>query len=193
MGKQEKRTPLAFWELTALYALVLELIGLVIYGWAIESITAFGILFLLALAATGSGGVLGFLFGIPRSRTDVHLSGTFLHNSNLEQISDWLTKIIVGATLVQLNDIVRAIGGVASFIGDQVARDGSGAAAGSVMVFSFFAGFMWAYLWTSLRLKDELDDSDARHVLAGRPEDGKTPADQSPETGKPGSEGAVTV
>jgi hypothetical protein len=161
---------LKFWEHTALYALVLELFGMSIYAWAFTSWKAFGILFLLALAATSGGGVLGFLFGVPRVKTDADLGGTFRHNSNLEQISDWLTKVIIGATLVQITDIVRAIGGVSLFIGGEISKDGSVTAACSVMVFSFFAGFMWGYLWSSVRVKGELDASDAPLMRASSQE-----------------------
>src|SRR5690606_13665994 len=64
--------------------------------------------FLEALAAFASGGITGFIFGIPRTMqkstaTDGH---TEVHdNTNLEQISDWLTKILVGVGLTQINAI----------------------------------------------------------------------------------------
>src|SRR4051812_47035222 len=51
-----------------------------------------------------SGVILGFLFGIPR--TDKKESPTeeerilYIDNTNLEEISDWLTKIIVGLSLI---------------------------------------------------------------------------------------------
>lgn len=149
--------PLKFWENTALAALVMELAGLGLYAAAIGSITTFGILFLLALAATGGGGILGFLFGVPRYRTDAHIKSDFLYNSNLEQVSDWLTKIIIGATLVQIDDIAQAIGRVSLFIGGEIGHAGGVTAACSIIVFSFVGGFMWAYLWVSLRLKAEYD------------------------------------
>src|SRR6266498_647278 len=57
----------------------------------------------IAGAALMIGGFLGFLFGIPRTGTviesDVH------GNTNLEQISDWLTKILVGVGLTQISEI----------------------------------------------------------------------------------------
>jgi hypothetical protein len=145
----------------------MEVGGLGLYAWAIESVTAFGILFLLALAATGGGGILGFVFGVPRFRTDAHVTSTFLYNSNLEQISDWLTKIIIGATLVQIDDIARAIGRVSLFIGREIGHEGSATAACSVIIFSFVGGFMWGYLWVSLRLKDEWDRDSKAPVPKG--------------------------
>jgi len=37
-------------------------------------------------------------------------------NTNLEEISDWLTKIIVGATLVQLGNLIRHFGTLATAV-----------------------------------------------------------------------------
>ncbi len=81
------------------------------------------------LAAACVGGLTGFLFGIPRllqrveggyasegasATAATRMSFVDLRNgrsrsvggnSNLEEVSDWLTKIIVGLTLVHLGDI----------------------------------------------------------------------------------------
>jgi hypothetical protein len=74
-----------------------------------------------ASLALGIGGVilgalLGFVFGIPRtlqhdvapgpnpSTTEQDKIG-YQINTNLEQISDWLTKIIIGVGLVELRNI----------------------------------------------------------------------------------------
>jgi tetratricopeptide (TPR) repeat protein len=92
-------------------------------GWNVFSIGSF-----LALASASAGGLLGFLFGIPRTLAKEPLpnkdkgqttqnsvaEGTqtgskdarrLSVNTNLEEISDWLTKILVGAGLVQLQNI----------------------------------------------------------------------------------------
>jgi len=148
---------LKFWEALALGALFIEAMALVAYGGATLSFLAAAVLFLLALASAASGGILGFIFGVPRYRSDASITGNFLHNSNLEQISDWLTKILVGATLVQLDRIGAAIGAVSREIGNQLGVSSGSTAACSVMVFSFFTGFMWGYLWISLRVRGEMD------------------------------------
>ena len=77
---------------------------------------------LWALACLASGGIIGFLFGIPRVLQDINAptimpknneedkdsantsksSYRMQVNTNLEQISDWLTKIIVGVGLIEL-------------------------------------------------------------------------------------------
>jgi hypothetical protein len=60
---------------------------------------------LAALAALVSGGLLGFLFGIPRSQHNNPSAGRYAVNTNLEQVSDWLTKILIGAVLIQLGSV----------------------------------------------------------------------------------------
>jgi hypothetical protein len=82
--------------------------------------------FLTAGAAWLTGALLGFLFGIPHTRGEAqekteHPSTTtklpgeksqqtkevaqYEPSTSLEQISDWLTKIIVGVGLTKLSDI----------------------------------------------------------------------------------------
>ena len=64
-----------------------------------------------AIAAFLSGCLIGFLFGVPRVvssgqlRHDIHRgdgSGMYTPSSNLAEVSDWLTKLLLGAGLVQL-------------------------------------------------------------------------------------------
>ena len=138
-----KLSHLKFWENTALSALLMEVAGICLYAWAMNSVTALAILFLLALAATGGGEIVGFLFGVPRLKTTRIRTARFF-TEHLEQVWDWLTKIIIGATLVQLDDIASAIGRMSAYIGGQIGHDGGATAASSVMVFSFVGGFMWA-------------------------------------------------
>ncbi|HMS10401.1 MAG TPA: hypothetical protein PKE66_13010, partial [Pyrinomonadaceae bacterium] len=59
---------------------------------------------MIALAAVATGGFLGFLFGIPRStigngdigNSREPLNIAYTPSTNLEQVADWLTKIIIG-------------------------------------------------------------------------------------------------
>ena len=63
------------------------------------------------VAAVMVASVLGLIFGVPRAREDSGAPTTerFLANSNLEQISDWLTKVLVGAGLVQLGALAGGL------------------------------------------------------------------------------------
>lgn len=124
----------------------------------------------IALAALLCGGLLGFLFGIPRTLQNDRApeqppggedagqvgstNGTSYHaNTNLEQISDWLTKILVGVGLTQIHAIAGRVEAVS-----QVAATAIGAGAGAqvfvVALIIYFAvcGFLLGYLWTRLYL-----------------------------------------
>jgi len=67
-----------------------------------------GLLLLIAITALLAGGLLGFLFGIPKVNRqyapgdDYAKSRKYFPNTNLEEVSDWLTKIIIGVGLTQL-------------------------------------------------------------------------------------------
>ena len=72
----------------------------------------FGTAIAIAGAAAVVGGVVGFLFGIPltsKQRAAAANDSQYEPNTNLEQVSDWLTKIIVGVGLVQLGRALRPV------------------------------------------------------------------------------------
>jgi len=124
----------------------------------------------VAAAAAVVGAVLGFLFGIPRtlqSESAGSGEGTrYLANTNLEQISDWLTKILVGIGLVQIGKLPAAVANLADalkpMLGDSA---GSGGFGGSLCVFSALFAFLLMYLWTRVTLKQELQRAD-RDIVA---------------------------
>jgi hypothetical protein len=125
-----------------------------------------GIALGVAGAALLVGGLLGFLFGIPRTQQhegadtplvlDTPGSNTkpiYRPNTNLEQISDWLTKILIGVGLTQISELrsmfIRASQDVAAAIDPQL-RNGSFASA--ILVFFSVTGFLLGFLWTRLSL-----------------------------------------
>lgn len=131
-----------------------------------------------------SGMLLGFLFGIPRSlpsgtvnmpaaeeppgagrrsTDEVAASSNTIFlgtpapmeiNSNLVEVSDWLTKIIVGVGLIELKSLPGAAHGVADFIAPSLATDGDTAKAvvGGIMLFFSVHGFLIGYLLTRIYL-----------------------------------------
>lgn len=130
---------------------------------------------LTASASFAVGAFLGFLFGIPRSvglqgteakaavaKADGTTEGTvasvqqFAPNTNLEQISDWLTKILVGVGLVQVHQIGTAIDGLASGLSPGLGAD-TNAVAVALMVSFSITGFVSAYLFTRLRLQSAFE------------------------------------
>lgn len=111
-------------------------------------------------AAMLSGMLLGFLFGLPRvsavaraSKTATDESSGLETNSNLDEVSDWLTKILVGLGLVQLGRLSHAV----SHLGTELAP-GFGGMPGAktfvvaLMLYSAIDGFLVGYIWTRVDL-----------------------------------------
>jgi hypothetical protein len=130
--------------------------------------------FLLFVAAAAVGAALGFLFGLPRARFTDQLAshdasasenkapgGHYLANSNLIKVSDWLTTIVIGLGLVNLGSAVPALRTLASAL---EAPLGGAPYAGAVGVSALMAGciggFVLVYLYTSVRVRQLLEDSD---------------------------------
>jgi hypothetical protein len=144
----------------------------------------FGVGMLTAGGSLLAGFLLGFIFGIPRTSKDAsnpppssnqqqgkvseqttqknapagHISVD--PNSNLVEISDWLTKILVGVGLVELSKIPGKMTALTGFVaGGLRGREGaaypnaSQAVALGIIVFFFCAGFLIAYLWARLYLQ----------------------------------------
>jgi Putative Ig domain len=67
---------------------------------------------LTAVSALVAGCLIGFLFGIPKiAAGKVQLPGkAYTPNTNLPEVSDWLTKLLLGAGLVQLTHLGPPVG-----------------------------------------------------------------------------------
>jgi hypothetical protein len=118
-------------------------------------LTALGV----ALTALIIGGLLGLLFGLPRAHVripDSPIDGSttsnydhqrFTTNTNLEEVSDWLTKIIVGVGLIQFKDIITQIEQFVNFLGSSL---GGNAEAFALVLILYFPslGFVIGYIWS---------------------------------------------
>lgn len=120
---------------------------------------ALSAMILFASAAVGS--VVGFIFGVPKSivvTTNDDSSHRVYHpNSNLETISDWLTKILVGVGLVEFRQLLDAIGRLGSSLGplfgDQTTAPSVGATYSITLVLGgAIISFLITYMWTRTRL-----------------------------------------
>jgi hypothetical protein len=121
-------------------------------------IEAFAPSMMVAFSTTVAGGFLGFLFAIPRAYPagstlpgeDENAEGRLQINTNLEQVSDWLTKIIVGVALVELGKILPSLGRlvetVASIYGDNA--PGATVMAAAILIFFSVMGFFIGYIGT---------------------------------------------
>jgi hypothetical protein len=149
----------------ALLVVVTVVFGAAVGDNAGEAASIVGMAIAVAAAAAGVGVLLGFLFGIPRTlqREDGGESGAprYLANTNLEQISDWLTKILVGITLVQIGNAGAALARLADALGPMLGGQPASAGFGlAVCIVASLSGFMLSYLWTRLRLRRELQIAD---------------------------------
>lgn len=158
-------------------ALVFGLIASALYGFWTPDFTRFvsfaGVSCMVAGASLGVGALLGFLFGIPRALANdkgaasepvssdqgeetnhgLHpLSKHYSPNTNLEQISDWLTKILVGVGLTQLVNAWDFLGNLATTAAAGMGEPATPVFAISLILYYLLCGFLFGYLWTRLKL-----------------------------------------
>jgi hypothetical protein len=148
----------------ALRMLYLGWLGEALYAWVQSGAIDFkaGRIFMLVwwagAAAFFFGVITGILFGIPRVVRNTRREGMrdYQPNANIEEISDWLTKIIVGLTLVNLREIIAFMGGLgdklaAAFLANPAASAaelrGAQVVALSALVWGFSCGFLYFYFW----------------------------------------------
>ncbi|MGD0548544.1 MAG: hypothetical protein ABR991_12045, partial [Terracidiphilus sp.] len=140
-----------------------------------------GVGMLVAGAALLSGFLLGFVFAIPRvgdkkwgtatvepEDTQTPDSGaqhgSVLRNGNLVEISDWLTKIILGVGLVELHSIPGELGRISSDLAPGLQPSpcaepliGGQAAGLAILIFYFTLGFLLGYVWTGIFFQGDLE------------------------------------
>jgi hypothetical protein len=125
------------------------------------------------------GSLLGFLFGVPRTlqqdKESPRVSDTteqveavaYRPNTNLEQISDWLTKILVGVGLTQLGQIPTKLQRLAEYIGSGLGNsDVARTFALTIILYFLCCGFLMGYLWTRLYLVGALKKADLGDLVA---------------------------
>ena len=173
-------------------AMLVGMLSVVVYATQVGgkenflAIVSTGIL--LAGSSIFVGGSLGFLFGIPRTLqqggespgTDVNSAGTdtrssvpridYRVNTNLEQISDWLTKILIGVSLTQINDIRDGLRSLTAFAAQGLGTQSQGQVfAFALLSYNVMLGFFFGYLWTRLFLARALRIADQAAIGARRP------------------------
>jgi hypothetical protein len=156
-------------------------------------------------AALMVGGTLGFIFGIPRTRSAGQRSGNAAAennqsnqekgqapatgedqqrtdvegNTNLEEISDWLTKMLVGVGLTQLYKVPAQLGSLTRYVAKGLVGPEDAplilippeAFALGVIVYFLFVGFLFGFLWTRFVLTPSLRggaEARLRHALETR-------------------------
>jgi len=131
-----------------------------------------GVAIMVAGASLLIGGFFGFVFGLPRFVGDMQnrevatadgdenvVEGrertgpraVFAPSTNLTQISDWLTKVLVGVGLTQLVQLPSAVDTLAQRLAPAFGgAPSSGPAAAAMAIFFTLLGFLYGYLWMSL-------------------------------------------
>lgn len=149
------------------YSPLAALVAVLLYSSAADSfwdgVELFAVGAIVFGAAFGVGAMIGFLFGIPRriQREGVDLAPTagLSVNTNLEQISDWLTKIIVGVGLVEIGRIAGGLDSVAESV-KLTDHSSAEAFALGLIIYSLVDGFLLAYVWTRVELSSQLGLAD---------------------------------
>ncbi|NID13505.1 tetratricopeptide repeat protein [Fibrivirga algicola] len=143
---------------------------------------------LWAFACFMLGALIGFLFGIPKVLQGNAVTAVPLNaatpsvapsaasaqrtpnsydlrvNTNLEQISDWLTKIIVGLGLVELRTAPARLKRAADYIATGIGPNTQHFAAGLIVYF-IILGFIGAYLITRLYITGAFSRADQNAML----------------------------
>lgn len=154
-------------------------IAIVLYAWHTDSSSVFAIALLVAGAAFLAGGLLGFLFGIPRllattgpaaipatgdagaAEPEKARSSPYAPNTNLEQISDWLTKILVGVGLVELGKLSHGTKRLVDFLQPSLGGSPNGSPfALTVLTLYSISGFLIVYLLTRVYLGRAFAEAD---------------------------------
>jgi len=166
---------------TLVIVMVVGLLGIIIYSINTSNASKFLSVATIGLLAAGAssfvGGLLGFLFGIPRTLQQDRLSEAttsninpaselgnekvnYQANTNLEQISDWLTKILVGVGLTKIAVIPVKLNQIAEYIAKGLGTDGANIFALAIIILFGISGFLIGYLWTRLFLPTAFRQAD---------------------------------
>ncbi|HXB41505.1 MAG TPA: tetratricopeptide repeat protein [Bacteroidia bacterium] len=117
--------------------------------------------FLFAAACYVSGFFLGILFGIPK-RQNNDSQAEYVLNNNLADISDWLTKIIIGLGLVELKNIPGYLTSAGNYVMYSIDKNESSLKLFAIccIVYFFVFGLYYGYCYMRLYLSSQIKDAD---------------------------------
>ncbi len=129
---------------------------------------------LWALAAFVTGALVGLLFGVQRVRqprpdqSDSKKPSQTEINNNLVEVSDWLTKIIVGVGLVELSSWPEKLHRAAQPLANCLGGDCGLAAAVGILVFFSVIGFLIGFVdyrtFLAILIRESDDQVSSRDV-----------------------------
>ncbi|MGA0560662.1 hypothetical protein ACO2Q8_28615 [Larkinella sp. VNQ87] len=124
------------------------------------------------------GALIGFIFSVPKivsepSQQPVALSAEnrsrrVEENTNLTQISDWLTKILIGAGLVEIKDSPKFILQIGKVMGQGIRKtpnpletiDAATTVSVAIILYFITWGFISGYLVMKLVLTDQFAENE---------------------------------
>ena len=168
---------------TLAFGMLLGVGAVVVFGVQGKSVSEFFTISSVGIMAAGAsllvGGALGFLFGIPKTLQQESPTGSpeenqaldqrqgtaplvrYRVNTNLEQISDWLTKMLVGVGLTQLYILPGKLQQLTKYIGGGLGDSSYNEVfALALLLYFIVVGFLFGYLWTRLFLAGALREAD---------------------------------
>jgi hypothetical protein len=125
----------------------------------------------LGAGGVGNAAALSSVQDVPTQKTPPNQSSRYEPGTGLEQIADWLTKIIVGVGLTQLNSIPGKLDQLARYIGEGMNADHPNSAIGlGICIYFSVSGFLFGFLWARLYMTELFNKAD-KPPLEGRVEE----------------------
>lgn len=194
------------WRINNVFVPLLA-VAIIAAGWVGWRADAVGPVLLWVFASLAAGGTAGFLFGIPKSgiplKSDAApAAGAAQHgasesagaatvrsrpNTNLEEVSDWLTKILVGLTLVNLNELQVTVRNISANAAAAIRPQPTAAdisAATAIVVGFALIGFLAVYLYMRLFVQGAIARSDNTLFDNAVARARKIGRDEAPRVGK---------
>ncbi|WP_374460528.1 tetratricopeptide repeat protein [Chryseobacterium taeanense] len=124
-------------------------------------------LILLQFLSFFAGSFLGFLFGFPSHNNNQFLE-KYQRNSSLKEITSWLTKIIVGITLIEFKDIFHYLKYIIHHLSNSLSNDDSHTVIIAAIIGTYFIlGFIVFFILSVTTIFEELvvNDKNIESIL----------------------------
>jgi hypothetical protein len=144
---------------------VLILLTLFIVGYSWSSCqgmgTAISVLILVGFASISVGFIVGHLFAFPRARGESEGVSSLQVNNNLAEVSDWVTKMMLGIGLSQFNELSLSMQSVALYVSNAiVCQPNDMTFSMTLMIVSVVLGFFTGFQYTRLSLSKQYSLAD---------------------------------
>ncbi len=154
---------------TLIASLLVCLCVVAIYAYSLhsKSLEAFSTLFMVVISSYAIGNILGLIFGMPKTvqeqaeKSSSKKQLTYNINTSLEQISDWLTKMIIGAGLVELKDITAFLANISKEISADIGHENAQSIVIASILYFMILGFFVTYFSTRLYIANALAAANA--------------------------------